>query len=277
MQSRVQLEASTSGRCSTSINRASPSVFMNGVRRCHLHGGATPRPDAAAAAAQQFGGGGHGAAAKHRPQAQCLATAPSQEATGEWSDKLLSLTKKPRKRKSGGGEGGGATAADRSSGLTGRAAAPPQRQLDALEVQVTDEELLAADMAGDDDEEWGGELDEQLWGGDGGGGGKMVGSEKRLPPAVRCFDTARIYIKSGDGGAGCVAFRREPFVEHGGPNGGNGGRGGNVWAVADESLNSLLPFRHQAHFRAHAGAAGAWGTFLSLLSVGRAAWQLPRL
>ncbi|KAI8468676.1 MAG: GTP1/OBG-domain-containing protein [Monoraphidium minutum] len=84
----------------------------------------------------------------------------------------------------------------------------------------------------------------------------MVGGEKRLPQAVRCFDTARIYIKSGDGGAGCVAFRREPFVEKGGPNGGNGGRGGNVWAVADEATNSLLPFRNQAHFRAHSGVAG---------------------
>jgi GTP-binding protein len=84
-----------------------------------------------------------------------------------------------------------------------------------------------------------------------GGSGK-----KRLPAAVRCFDTARISVKAGDGGAGCVAFRREPYVERGGPNGGNGGRGGNVWAVADEQLNSLVPFRHRVHWRALNGAPG---------------------
>jgi hypothetical protein len=139
-----------------------------------------------------------------------------------------------------------------------------QQQRDAVEVQITDEDLANADL----DEEFGGDEDGDVFGGglDGwgssggagsGGGGGMVSGEKRLPQAVRCFDTARIYIKSGDGGAGCVAFRREPFVEHGGPNGGNGGRGGNVWAVADESINSLLPFRNQAHFRAHNGTPGA--------------------
>eukprot|EP00775_Hariotina_reticulata_P013773 gene13773-13894_t len=87
-------------------------------------------------------------------------------------------------------------------------------------------------------------------------GGRMVGERKKLPAAVRCFDTARVYVKSGDGGAGCVAFRREPYVEKGGPNGGNGGRGGHVWAVADEGLNSLLSFRNKAHFRATNGSAG---------------------
>ena len=82
------------------------------------------------------------------------------------------------------------------------------------------------------------------------------GAKKRLPAAVRCFDTARISVKAGDGGAGCVAFRREPYVERGGPNGGNGGRGGNVWAVADETLNSLVPFRHRVHWRALNGTPG---------------------
>lgn len=80
--------------------------------------------------------------------------------------------------------------------------------------------------------------------------------EKRLPVEVRCFDTARIYIKAGDGGNGCVAFRREKYIEHGGPAGGSGGRGGNVWAVADPGLNSLLTFRHKVHWRAAGGGAG---------------------
>eukprot|EP00983_Pelagomonas_calceolata_P127891 1161455-Pelagomonas_calceolata.AAC.9 len=77
--------------------------------------------------------------------------------------------------------------------------------------------------------------------------GEMQGGEgrKRLPAEMRCFDTARIYIKAGNGGDGCVAFRREKFVDNGGPAGGNGGRGGNVWAVADEQLNSLFSFRSQ--------------------------------
>jgi GTP-binding protein len=90
-------------------------------------------------------------------------------------------------------------------------------------------------------------------------GGRMLLEKKKLPALVRCFDTARIYVKAGDGGAGCVAFRREPYVEKGGPNGGNGGKGGNVWAVADEGLNSLLSFRNQCHFRAGNGSAGEEG------------------
>ncbi|KAF6255524.1 P-loop containing nucleoside triphosphate hydrolase protein [Scenedesmus sp. NREL 46B-D3] len=87
-------------------------------------------------------------------------------------------------------------------------------------------------------------------------GSRMVVEKKKLPAIVRCFDTARIFVKSGDGGAGCVSFRREPYVEKGGPNGGNGGRGGHVWAIADEGLNSLLSFRNQAHYRASCGYPG---------------------
>ena len=80
--------------------------------------------------------------------------------------------------------------------------------------------------------------------------------EKRLPAEMRCFDTARIYVKSGDGGNGCVAFRREKFVEFGGPAGGNGGKGGNVWVQVDERLNSLTCFRTRVHWRAEDGGNG---------------------
>ena len=79
---------------------------------------------------------------------------------------------------------------------------------------------------------------------------------KGIPADVRCFDTARIYIKGGDGGRGCVAFRREKYVPRGGPSGGNGGLGGSVWLEADASLNSLLGFRRRVHFRADPGVPG---------------------
>lgn len=81
-------------------------------------------------------------------------------------------------------------------------------------------------------------------------------SGKRLPAEVRCFDTARILVKGGDGGRGCVAFRREKFVPKGGPSGGNGGNGGSVFMEADVALNSLSSFRKQVHFRASAGEPG---------------------
>lgn len=79
---------------------------------------------------------------------------------------------------------------------------------------------------------------------------------KRLPAEVRCFDTARIYVKGGDGGRGCVAFRREKFVPKGGPSGGNGGHGGCVYLEVDPALNSLMTFRRQVHFRADPGVPG---------------------
>lgn len=79
---------------------------------------------------------------------------------------------------------------------------------------------------------------------------------KRLPAEMRCFDTARIFVKGGDGGNGCVAFRREKFVEWGGPSGGNGGRGGSIWAVVDENLNSLSCFRTHIHWRGTSGTNG---------------------
>src|SRR5215211_2314230 len=73
---------------------------------------------------------------------------------------------------------------------------------------------------------------------------------------MKFLDQAKIYIRSGDGGAGCVSFRREKFIEFGGPNGGNGGRGGDVWAECVEGLNTLIDYRYQQHFKAQKGEHG---------------------
>ena len=70
------------------------------------------------------------------------------------------------------------------------------------------------------------------------------------------IDQARICVTAGDGGNGCVAFRREKFVRFGGPYGGNGGKGGDVYLVATRNVNTLLAFRHQLHFRADRGGHG---------------------
>lgn len=73
------------------------------------------------------------------------------------------------------------------------------------------------------------------------------------------LDEAKIYVKSGDGGAGCVSFRREKYIEHGGPNGGNGGRGGHIIIKAVKELNTLIDFRYTQHFRAPNGERGKGG------------------
>ena len=73
---------------------------------------------------------------------------------------------------------------------------------------------------------------------------------------MKFLDEAKVYIRSGDGGNGCVSFRREKFIEFGGPNGGDGGKGGDVVAVAVDGLNTLIDYRYQQHFTAKNGGGG---------------------
>jgi GTP-binding protein len=73
---------------------------------------------------------------------------------------------------------------------------------------------------------------------------------------MKFLDEAKVYIRSGDGGNGCVSFRREKFIEFGGPNGGDGGKGGDVVARAVGGLNTLIDYRYQQHFRAKNGRGG---------------------
>ncbi|KAG0501104.1 hypothetical protein HPP92_001176 [Vanilla planifolia] len=112
---------------------------------------------------------------------------------------------------------------------------------DGAEDVFSDEEVEAPDFAFELDEN--GEILE----GDG---------KKGVPAIMRCFDRAKIYVKAGDGGNGVVAFRRERYVPYGGPSGGDGGRGGDVYVEADGSMNSLLSFRKNIHFRAGSGGHG---------------------
>ncbi len=74
---------------------------------------------------------------------------------------------------------------------------------------------------------------------------------------MKFLDQAKIYLRSGDGGNGVVAFRREKYIEFGGPDGGNGGRGGDIVFRAVENLNTLIDFRYTQHFRARKGGNGA--------------------
>jgi len=73
---------------------------------------------------------------------------------------------------------------------------------------------------------------------------------------MKFLDLAKVYIRSGGGGNGSVSFRREKYVERGGPDGGDGGRGGDVWAEAVDGLNTLIDFRYQQHFFAKSGQGG---------------------
>ncbi|WP_298679736.1 GTPase ObgE [uncultured Lentibacter sp.] len=73
---------------------------------------------------------------------------------------------------------------------------------------------------------------------------------------MKFLDLAKVYIRSGSGGGGCISFRREKFIEYGGPDGGDGGRGGDVWVEVVDGLNTLIDFRYQQHFFANNGQAG---------------------
>lgn len=73
---------------------------------------------------------------------------------------------------------------------------------------------------------------------------------------MKFLDQAKIYVASGDGGAGCVSFRREKYIEFGGPDGGAGGRGGDVWVACAANLNTLIDYRYRQHFKAGRGQDG---------------------
>jgi GTPase len=73
---------------------------------------------------------------------------------------------------------------------------------------------------------------------------------------MKFLDQAKIYIRSGDGGAGCISFRREKFIEFGGPDGGDGGKGGDVVVACVANLNTLIDYRYQQHFKAKPGRPG---------------------
>ena len=76
------------------------------------------------------------------------------------------------------------------------------------------------------------------------------------------IDKIEIYVKAGNGGNGCVSFRREKYVSHGGPDGGDGGNGGNIIFRCDSSVNTLLAFRYKRKFTAApAGGAGMGGMY----------------
>ncbi|MGE3302808.1 MAG: GTPase ObgE [Hyphomonadaceae bacterium] len=73
---------------------------------------------------------------------------------------------------------------------------------------------------------------------------------------MKFLDQCKIQIRSGDGGAGAVSFRREKFIEYGGPDGGDGGKGGDVWIEAADGLNTLIDYRYQQHFKGRTGGHG---------------------
>jgi GTP-binding protein len=73
---------------------------------------------------------------------------------------------------------------------------------------------------------------------------------------MKFLDQCKIYLRSGNGGAGAVSFRREKYIEYGGPDGGDGGRGGDVWIEAVDGLNTLIDYRYQQHFKAGTGEHG---------------------
>src|SRR5271165_1429815 len=88
----------------------------------------------------------------------------------------------------------------------------------------------------------------------------MARCRRGAPPCeirpMKFLDQAKVHVRSGDGGGGCVSFRREKFIEFGGPDGGDGGRGGDVVAECVDGLNTLIDYRYQQHFKAKTGGHG---------------------
>ena len=74
---------------------------------------------------------------------------------------------------------------------------------------------------------------------------------------MKFLDQVKIYVKAGDGGSGSPSFRREKFIEFGGPDGGDGGKGGSIILVSERNLNTLIDFRYQQHFKAERGRDGS--------------------
>jgi len=74
---------------------------------------------------------------------------------------------------------------------------------------------------------------------------------------MKFIDEAKVFVKSGDGGDGCLSFRREKYIEFGGPDGGNGGKGGDIIVVGTKSLNTLVDYRFKKHFKAKKGRSGS--------------------
>jgi GTP-binding protein len=91
---------------------------------------------------------------------------------------------------------------------------------------------------------------------------------------MKFLDVAKVYAASGSGGNGCIAFRREKFIEYGGPYGGDGGRGGDVWAEAVENLNTLIDYRYQQHVKARNGEGGK-GKIMTGANGGDAVMKVP--
>jgi len=74
---------------------------------------------------------------------------------------------------------------------------------------------------------------------------------------MKFLDEAKIFIKAGNGGSGCASFRKEKYIEFGGPDGGNGGKGGPIYFKSQHNLNTLIDFRYKQHFKAENGKNGS--------------------
>ena len=94
---------------------------------------------------------------------------------------------------------------------------------------------------------------------------------------MKLVDEAEITVTAGNGGNGCIGFRREKFIPLGGPDGGDGGAGGDVWLQADENLNTLVDFRHQTKFKAQRGENGMGRQMYGKAGEDTARPQFPEL